>query len=268
MRMKIVQEMAIHCRRLQTLVEAGQGIGDVAPAKRTAAMWALLAGLVVFAGLQAMSGMGGIINVDSLPILQLMVGLLPMMGGALAGWFMLRLIFPGTGWRSLGMTASARLTSSRALKITLRLLLPVCLGCLAINLATYLLLRAGGLTYFPRQPLEILGQNAGVGYWLLAALMSIFLAPLAEEFVFRLLLYRTLQGTGLAYPGLVCSLIFAGVHMLPHGVPGLTFLALILQGSARRWGLRQAVFLHGSYNAVMFMLLVLQHYLQAPLPPG
>lgn len=268
--MHLLPRTVMHCRRLQSLVRTGQGAGDAfpgagdaVPAPRSAAMWALLAGLLVLAGLQGwISGAQADLAVELPPLLQLMAGLLPITGGALTGWLALWLIIPGVGWRRLGMVTPVRLGVGRGLKIMFRLLLPVCLGCLLINVATYLLLRAGGVTEFPPQQLEVLGRKAGVGYWLVAALITIVLAPLVEEFVFRLLLYRTLQGAGLRFPGVLCSLIFAGAHMLPYGVPGLAFLALILQGCALRWGLRQAMFVHSAYNAVMFSLLLL-HRLQA-----
>lgn len=257
--MRLLSRTVMHWRRLQSLAQAGQGVGDAVPAPRSAAMWALLAGLLTIAGFQGVMSRAQAASADALsPLLCLLAGLLPITGGAVAGWLALRLIFPDGGWRRLGMTTPARLGATRGLKITLRLLLPVCLGCLSIHVATYLLLRACGMTYFPPQPLEFLGRDAGIGYWLVAALASIVLAPLVEEFFFRLLLYRTLQGAGLCYPGVLCSLVFAVVHLLPYGVPGLAFLALILQGGGRRWGLRQAMFLHAGYNAVMFSLLLLQ----------
>jgi hypothetical protein len=127
-----------------------------------------------------------------------------------------------------------------------------------------------GLAAFAGNLLESLGfapeQQPAVGWMMdpatppaaMAAIaaMAVLFAPLAEEILYRALLFGGLaaQGRSTVRAAILSSLFFAALHLSLAAVPPLFALALFLCLLWRRWGLSASVGAHAGFNAANFAL--------------
>lgn len=108
------------------------------------------------------------------------------------------------------------------------------------------------------QMLETLGKlHPGPVFWVLAAFSAVITAPICEEVLFRLVLFRSLRRQFPHLAPYICSLLFALLHGNPQFVPGLFIVGMFLQRARACGGLPRAIIFHSMYNCVAFILLVL-----------
>ena len=91
---------------------------------------------------------------------------------------------------------------------------------------------------------------------------AVVIAPVAEEFMFRLVLYKVIQqffGNSIAYVS--TSLIFAVSHFKPEQILPLFILALILQRSlTQSKNILLSITIHSFFNGFMVILLLIGRY--------
>jgi len=93
--------------------------------------------------------------------------------------------------------------------------------------------------------------------WTSAVFISLAVAPVAEEIVFRLALFETVRARLPDAAGLLSALAFAGAHQIPEAVPGLCVLGLVLQRQyLRHQTLWVPIALHAGFNAACLLVLV------------
>lgn len=105
--------------------------------------------------------------------------------------------------------------------------------------------------------------DAPWSFVLTAAFLAIVVAPVCEEFLFRVVLFRSLENRlGQRLAIVMTSLIFSLVHFIPVHIPGLFVLALLLQVALLRTRhLLVPIIMHAVFNAFAFgMLIVVRLY--------
>ncbi len=201
------------------------------------------------------------------PAVRFGIGLLPFQVaafvGAMAGLYP---FWRRYGWRQLlalprdaddggdGGVARGVASGVRALL----LLYPV---LLAVNAASSWACHRLGIPT-PPQSLQVYAeQSPGMAFWLLAAVSVVILAPVTEEILFRLVVYRALIGVWPRQAVIVTSAVFAAVHVTPQYVPGLFLVGMVLQKAFCQGGLRHAIILHCLYNLVSLLIYLSVHAL-------
>jgi membrane protease YdiL (CAAX protease family) len=109
-------------------------------------------------------------------------------------------------------------------------------------------------------PMQEFMQNIefGSGLWIMVAVASVVLAPVAEEFLFRFVLPTALGHLGLVVPWATAAVLFAVAHGSIMSIPGLFALALILNHIVKQRGtLLDAMIIHAGYNASILILWLL-----------
>ncbi len=109
----------------------------------------------------------------------------------------------------------------------------------------------------PAQETMRLIQGANRGPRLVIALMTVLVAPMVEEVMFRGLLFRALRArTGFWGAGLISAALFALIHLEPLHCLQLTALGLALAWVYERTGsLWPAVFLHTAQNLLAMVVV-------------
>ena len=143
----------------------------------------------------------------------------------------------------------------RTCKRTVLLLPLVTLLAAAATLCWKQILQRVGIPVQPEPLLSLLSRESSAALWGSVILATLLVAPLAEEILFRVVLYETVRKHDPRGAAIVTSLLFAGLHFAPEALPALFVLGLFLQRERRRarslWG---AVFLHAGFNAVTLTL--------------
>ncbi len=91
--------------------------------------------------------------------------------------------------------------------------------------------------------------------WLIVA-VTLLWAPLAEEFLFRLVFFRMFRRLHTPLAAVLTALLFAMMHGQPHALPSLFLLGLFFQDACRRGGIREAFFMHSLNNLCALLLLM------------
>lgn len=86
-----------------------------------------------------------------------------------------------------------------------------------------------GLTVNEEQPLAESLRNASLTEIIIIGITTIIFSPIGEEIVFRRMLYGLLFPLGSVKALFLTSLLFSIAHFYLVGIPGLFFLAMILQ---------------------------------------
>ncbi len=163
---------------------------------------------------------------------------------------------PRPFWRQ-ELFLDAPLDTSR-LADALRWTLIVVPSILALNAIIYLISKAVGYEPEPHLVLELL-SDASLGVRLALVLIAVVLAPLAEELLFRVVLYRSLHhlfGTMTAM--IITSFIFASIHLMPAFIVPLFFLGMVLQHRLLRTrSLWVPILIHAGFNGIMVVLALL-----------
>jgi len=210
------------------------------------------------------------LRIAATPTAQLWLGILPLHGLALlAAVRALQLktlpgqrlaaadALPPTSWKQAGRQVLAHLP------------LVYAAGMLATAITLWLLALLG-IARQGSPVIQMLLANDSLWFWLSAAVIIVVVAPLAEEFLFRMVLFDALFNLAgnAATAAVVTSLIFASVHGIAEQVPALFILALVLQYLRARWqSLWPAVALHALFNSVSLAMLVIARLLQLPPQP-
>ena len=113
---------------------------------------------------------------------------------------------------------------------------------------------------FPEQSLiQMAHGNDSVLFWMIAFFSVMVLAPCVEEFIYRQIIFKILDGALRHHWAAVVltSLCFAASHGVWPMVPALFALGVLFQEAKQRGGLRQSIVLHSCYNGLMLALVLL-----------
>ena len=106
-----------------------------------------------------------------------------------------------------------------------------------------------------QQNFAILPPDASPLHILLLVFACTIIAPLAEELLMRLILFRTIRSfwnTGAPY---LTAAIFAVFHGCPQYTPGLVLVGLALHLAQKKGGLPLSIILHSAFNAISLGML-------------
>ena len=140
------------------------------------------------------------------------------------------------------------------LKACLRFLLLIYPVILVINAFSVYFCRLLGIP-MTKQVLESLGHDGGLWYWLISGISTAVMAPVAEEVLVRLVLYRTLRSIVPLWAEMLSSLVFGLMHGHPQYILSLFFVGMCLQRARAMGGLPQAILLHSLYNLLALLFL-------------
>lgn len=107
------------------------------------------------------------------------------------------------------------------------------------------------------QTFETLGTNGGTMYWIVSGISTIILAPITEEVLIRLVLFRCLRSICPLWAELLASAIFGLMHGHPQYMLSLAFVGLCLQRARAQGGLPRSILLHSLYNLLAFSMLLI-----------
>jgi membrane protease YdiL (CAAX protease family) len=101
------------------------------------------------------------------------------------------------------------------------------------------------------------GMNLDMSDFILLLLLIAVLAPIAEELLFRGMLYPMLrQRFGMTAAIVLDALIFAAIHFIPVLLPGLFVIGLVLTWVRERSGsVIPGILLHAAQNGLVVLLL-------------
>ncbi len=158
----------------------------------------------------------------------------------------------GLTWQDLGLRPAAPQWYRRTLWVTL-----LTFG-LALVLSALVQRLVGSSLENPQEAVLAAG-GMSAGSLLALLLVAAGLGPLAEELLFRGLLYGWMRRhLGVLASASLSALLFAAVHAIPWLIPSFfaigVVLALLYERSGSLW---PAVVAHGSYNAINLLLLAL-----------
>ena len=185
------------------------------------------------------------------------VGLVPLHFGALAAslLFLRRHCAPAAFWAILDLHKprySWPGLAGRNLKALLGVYPAVCLITMLTAWAfswTGYICRGSPLT-----PMFL--TESGTFFWVSMILVPVVIAPIAEELIFRLVLFEMVKVRNEHAAAVVASLAFAMVHLIPEEVPGLFLLGMVLQKMRRDqqslWG---PIMFHAAFNGLSIVLL-------------
>lgn len=106
------------------------------------------------------------------------------------------------------------------------------------------------------QLISELSEEGTVLFWILSGITTVIIAPIAEEVMIRLVLYRTLRWICPLWACLLSSFVFAIMHTSPQYLLGLFIVGLFLQRARRIWGIPGSILLHCTYNLIAFLFLL------------
>jgi membrane protease YdiL (CAAX protease family) len=168
-------------------------------------------------------------------------------------------------WREAFGVAPERIVS--AATVALAVLPAIIGGVLLLSLGSqWLLTRLHELAQWswmkvePQSTVQLLQDTSDP--WMIVAqgIVAIVLAPVAEEVLFRGILYTWIKQSGRQRLALwVTSVLFAAIHFYPVGFLSLILLALVLVAIYERsQTLLAPIFLHALFNGLNFALIVAQ----------
>lgn len=141
---------------------------------------------------------------------------------------------------------------------TARALLLLWPAAVVLTLASVSLLSLTGHEAGPSEFVEMMLREGGAPFWVSSALVTLLVAPFAEEILFRLVLFESLRDLGNAGALCLTSAAFALVHQIPEQIPALFLLGVVLQEARRRsGGLWLPLAIHAGFNAVSIVVLLI-----------
>lgn len=192
------------------------------------------------------------------PSLQLCLGMFPLSIAAplAALGYLLFSSSPRQWQKILDLRFELYVKDHKVLKQNLKLLALIIPVVFLLNGLTTLLLKNCGFEHLPTQDLFIPKAGSPLSLWVLIFVSTIFLAPISEEFIFRLLLFHSSDFLRIPLPEFFTAFVFALMHQIPQAIPSLFFLGVILQKQKEKDGLLASIMLHSCYNLLMFGGLV------------
>ncbi len=143
---------------------------------------------------------------------------------------------------------------STMLNASLRFLLLIYPVILVLNAISLFFCQMLGIAT-DMQVIESLGQEGGLYYWLFSGVTSVIIAPVTEEVLIRLVLFRCIRSISPLWAAFLSSVLFGLMHGQPQYVLSLFFVGLCLQHARALGGLPRSILLHSLYNLVAFLLL-------------
>ena len=140
------------------------------------------------------------------------------------------------------------------LKASLRFLLLIYPVILVLNAFSSFFCQTLGIST-NEQVIETLGREGGFLYWLMSGVSSVVFAPVAEEVLIRLVLFRCIRSISPLWAAFLSSVLFGLMHGQPQYVLSLFFVGLCLQHARALGGLPRSILLHSLYNLLAFILL-------------
>ena len=145
---------------------------------------------------------------------------------------------------------------STHIKAVLKKLLVLFPSLILVNFLCFIILEKCGVSMQPQEIGTMLMQNAEDPLFLaLSCFTTVVTAPVAEEILFRLVLFRSARALAPRWAMFLTCLAFALVHASPQFIVGLALLAWQLQNCRRQGGLLRAILLHAAYNATSIIQL-------------
>ena len=211
---------------------------------------ALLCAVVALAGEQ-----GWISPTVDRKFISFIIAALSFQGAALIGLvYFLR--GHGIGWgEAFGVSKPDTFSAVSWGVLAILFVLPV--AFLLSNLSVKLL-HGIGIAAEPQTAVKMLQTAMPIGQTIVYGFFAIILAPVAEELIFRGVLYPTFKQNG--YPRLAIwatAILFAATHVNMMAFIPLTFLALVLTALYEKTeNLIAPIVTHSLFNAVNFYLIV------------
>ena len=131
--------------------------------------------------------------------------------------FMAALLIRAGGWQTLRIRPPDR----KDIKYCLAGTCLIVAACASANALWKLLLKSCGIPFAEEQSLMILAKNIHGTDFLLFSLLVTIPIPIAEELLFRRILYALLLPAGRKFAVISCAAIFSAVHLYFAGIPGL-----------------------------------------------
>ena len=210
----------------------------------------LLAGLLLFILLQPKAGNGPTLGV-------LLLSLMPYQVFAFGGCLLALLpMVRREGFAASYDVPTPREQFSDILKASLRFLLLIYPVILVLNAISLYFCQILGIAT-DEQVIESLGREGGLWYWLLSGVSSVIFAPMAEEVLIRLVLFRCIRSISPLWAAFLSSVLFGLMHGHPQYVLSLFFVGLCLQHARALGGLPRSILLHSLYNLVAFIMLII-----------
>ena len=193
-------------------------------------------------------------------VVQFLLGLLPFqVTSPLAAVISLKSMAARKGWRQTVEWDVPRLVNLLAFR-THAVLLVLCIFCsFSINWLSKAVCDKFGIPFPEQSLIQMAHGNSNVLFWIIAFFSVMILAPCVEEFLYRQIMFKALEGAlkrrWAAF--LLTALCFALAHGVLPMAPALFVLGLMFQEAKRRGGLRQSIVLHSCYNGLMLALVLL-----------
>ncbi len=229
---------------------------EVARQYAVAFVWALVGfGL----GMGAVRAVMAIFNPQHV-VVQLILGLLPFqLTAPLAAIICLRHMLTQKGWRRTAEWDVPNLPFQLAYR-THAVLFVLCIICsFIINWLSKTVCDKLGIPFPEQSLIQMAHGNSNVLFWIIAFFSVMILAPCVEEFLYRQIMFKALEGALRRRWAAVSltALCFALAHGVLPMAPALFVLGLLFQEAKRRGGLRQSIVLHSCYNGLMLVLVLL-----------
>lgn len=139
----------------------------------------------------------------------------------------------------------------------IKLLVLVYPSVIAVNIVFGYICKYLGIPQQP-QSLELLVKDSQPPiFWICAAASAIILAPVAEELIVRLALFRFLRYRYPLIATSLASLIFAMMHGNAQYFAGLYVVGLWLQHARAQGGIPRSIMLHSIYNLITFIAIAI-----------
>ena len=193
-------------------------------------------------------------------VIQLLLGLLPFqLTTPLAAIIGLWRMAARKGWRRTVEWDEPKLSFQLAYR-THAVLFVLCIICsFIINWLSKTVCDKLGIPFPEQSLIQMAHGNSDVLFWGIAFFSVMVLAPCVEEFIYRQIMFKALEGAlRRRWAAVVLtSLCFAAAHGVWPMAPALFALGLLFQEAKRRGGLRQSILLHSCYNGTMLALVLM-----------
>ena len=193
-------------------------------------------------------------------VVQLLMGLLPFqLTTPLAAIIGLWRMAARKGWRRTVEWDEPKLSFQLAYR-THAILFVLCIICsFAINWLSKTVCDKLGIPFPEQSLIQMAHGNDSVLFWAVAFFSVMVLAPCVEEFIYRQIMFKALEGAlRRRWAAVVLtSLCFAAAHGVLAMAPALFALGVLFQEAKRRGGLRQSILLQSCYNGTMLALVLM-----------
>lgn len=193
-------------------------------------------------------------------ILKLLLGLLPFQITApLMALTVLKQMAMWKGWHGALEWDVPHLETLQRYRIHAALFVSAIFCAVLLNLLSKAICDRLGIPFEEQSLIQMTHGNTNVFFWAIAFFSVMILAPCTEEMIYRLVLYKTLNGVLHRHwlAASLTALCFALAHGVMPMVPALFALGMLFQEAKRRGGLKQSILLHSCYNGLMLVLVLL-----------